>query len=174
MHGSFMAAIQDFPSNMIADEKKNIPQGCPQGVQNHIIHIKASQLSDKLYGFHAKAQCKTGKSNKKESPCISANDGKDQAKRNKTYYISEQIRYHCQYSKLFSVHPKSFDLLQGSQVIMILSLGKFHAAEPLRKKQEIDKRKYINQKQYCSRRFNFPFCFIFQCSKLLLHSLSYV
>ena len=44
----------------------------------------------------------------------------------------------------------------------------------LREKQEINKRKYINQEQHGSCRFDFPFCFIFQCSKLLLHSLSYV
>lgn len=52
-HGSFLAAVQDFHSNMIADDKKNIPQSSPQGVQNQIIHIKASDLRDKLNHFHS-------------------------------------------------------------------------------------------------------------------------
>ena len=79
----------------MAHGKKDISKCRTSCIQNHIVHIKTSQLRDKLYGFHAKAQCKTGKSDKKESPCISANDGKNQAKRNKTYYISKQIGYHC-------------------------------------------------------------------------------
>ena len=40
-------------NNMITDEKKNIPQGCPQGVQNHIIHIKTANLRDQLDHFHS-------------------------------------------------------------------------------------------------------------------------
>ena len=163
-----------FSIYKMADSKKNISKCRASCIQNHIIHIKASQLCDKLYGFHAKAQCKTGKSDKKESPCISANDGKDQAKRNKTYYITKQIRYHCKNSKLLFVYPKSSDFLKRSQVVVVFPLGKLHTAESLRKKQEINKREYINQEQDRSCRFNFPFCFIFQCSKLLLHSLSYV
>ena len=40
-------------NNMITDEKKNIPQGCPQGVQNHIIHIETANLRDQLDHFHS-------------------------------------------------------------------------------------------------------------------------
>ena len=40
-------------NNMITDEKKNIPQGCPQGVQNHIIHIKTANLRDQLDHFYS-------------------------------------------------------------------------------------------------------------------------
>ena len=49
---SSLAVARDFHPNMITDAKKNIPKDCPQGVQNHIIHIKTADLRDKLNHFH--------------------------------------------------------------------------------------------------------------------------
>ena len=141
-------------NNMITDEKKNIPQGCPQGVQNHIIHIKTANLRDQLDHFHSQTSYKSWHTDEKNAVHSSENNRKDKPERQEAYHISEYVGKYCKCAKLLPVYPEPSDFHKGNQIIPVYPLRLCRPAIFLWKEQKIDKKDYIDDEQQDSHTAN--------------------